>query len=94
MGTVQFTAAGGDGNYTFEFVDNVSGGTIDFQTGLYTAGSTKTGRDRVQVLDGTGITAEATIRVLLHAHAKLGDLDGDGKDDFVWHDTSVGDVAA
>ena len=63
-GTVQFSATGGDGNYTFEFVDNVSGGTIDMNTGLYTAGSLTTGIDRVQVRDGTGITAEAIITVI------------------------------
>ncbi len=63
-GTVQFSATGGDGNYTFEFVDNISGGTIDMNTGLYTAGSLTTGIDRVQVRDGTGITAEAIITVI------------------------------
>jgi len=46
-------ATGGSGNYTFSLAQNLSGGGIDSQTGVYTAGLEGDVTDTVSVTDGT-----------------------------------------
>lgn len=60
-GTVQFSAVGGFGAYTYSIFVNNSGGTIS-PTGLYTAGATP-GTDTVRVTDTQSHTADATVVV-------------------------------
>jgi hypothetical protein len=60
-GTQQFTAAGGIAPYTFSFVTNSSGGTINASTGSYTAGSASLGFDTIRVTDAFGATADANV---------------------------------
>lgn len=60
--TKQFTGLGGYSTFTYSFVTNNSGGTINSGTGLYTAGSTPS-TDTIQVADSLGNTATAVITV-------------------------------
>lgn len=62
--TQQFTGLGGYGTYTYSFVTNNSGGTINSSTGLYTAGATNPVTDVVRVTDGQSHTADASIVVI------------------------------
>ena len=63
-GTVQLTASGGSGTgYTFAISSNVSGGSIDTQTGLYVAGPRPNVTDVVTVTDLLGKSATAQIIV-------------------------------
>jgi len=62
-GTVNFDATLGEPPYAFSFVDNQSGGSIDPDTGFYTAGTTTDVTDSVQVQDSTLYTVEATVYV-------------------------------
>lgn len=62
-GTKQFTGLGGYGTLTYSFVTNNSGGTINSSTGLYTAGSTPSVTDTIEVTDSLGNTAQSTITV-------------------------------
>jgi hypothetical protein len=63
-GTVQFIGYGGtQTGYTYSFVTNASGGTINSGSGLYTAGNTGNVTDTVKVQDSNGNTATATITV-------------------------------
>lgn len=61
--TQTFTGLGGYGDYTYSFVTNNSGGTIDFSTGVYTAGSTPLVMDTVSVTDSMGNMAISTVSV-------------------------------
>lgn len=63
-GTLQFSAYGGYGPYTFTFSSNLSGGTIDDETGEYTAGPTDGVSDTVRVTDAIGNTQIATVTVV------------------------------
>ncbi len=63
MGTQTFSAAGGNGSYTFALVTNGSGATLNTTTGAYTAGHTASTTDMVSVSDTLGNTAVATITV-------------------------------
>ena len=58
----QFFAYGGYGDYTYDFVVNASGGSID-TAGLYTAGGTP-GTDTIRVTDVFGNTATSVITVV------------------------------
>ncbi len=64
--SIQFAAAGGAGGYLFAFAQggNLSGtdASID-PDGLYTAGSTGSAQDLIEVTDATGATATATVSV-------------------------------
>lgn len=60
--TQQFTGLGGYAPLTYSLQTNVSGGSINASTGLYTAGSTP-GTDVALVTDALGNTATATITV-------------------------------
>jgi hypothetical protein len=72
---ITFGATGGTGPYTFSFVTNQSGGTVNASTGLYTAGAT-TGMDTVRVTDAVSATAEATVTVTAATGAVTVSLDG------------------
>ncbi len=63
LGSVQFVAGGGVGNYTFSLFQDNSGGSIDHKTGLYTAGSVGQVTDIVRVTDADGNRAEATVEL-------------------------------
>lgn len=60
--TIQFSALGGFGAYTFTLHTNVSGGTIDSSTGLYTAGATP-GTDVVRVTDAASNHTDVNVVV-------------------------------
>lgn len=60
--TIHFSAVGGFGTYAFAIHTNVSGGTIDSGTGLYTAGATP-GTDVIRVTDGLGNIKDANVVV-------------------------------
>jgi hypothetical protein len=60
--TVQFSALGGFGTYTFSIHTNVSGGSINSSTGLYTAGATP-GTDVVRVTDSLGNFTDVNVTV-------------------------------
>jgi hypothetical protein len=60
--TASFSALGGYGTKTYTLTTNVSGGSVNSSTGLYTAGSTP-GTDVVTVTDSLGNVANATITV-------------------------------
>lgn len=59
-GSLTFTASGGDGDYTFSVVSG--GGTIDPESGDYTAPPTG-GPVVVQVMDGKGVKAQSQVTV-------------------------------
>lgn len=61
--TIQFSALGGFGAYTFTIHTNVSGGTINGSTGLYTAGSTP-GTDVVRVTDAASNHTDVNVTVV------------------------------
>ena len=63
-GTQQFTANGGTAPYSFTILQNQSGGSINAETGLYTAGPNP-GTDIVRVTDDEKATADATVTVIL-----------------------------
>jgi hypothetical protein len=52
--TIQFSALGGYGTYTYSIATNVSGGSINSSSGLYTAGTSSSGTDVVRVTDALG----------------------------------------
>ncbi len=59
-----FTASGGSGTgFTWAMVTSNSGGSIGAASGIYTAGSTGSVSDVIQVTDSLGNTAQATITV-------------------------------
>lgn len=58
--TQTFTASGGFSPYTFSFVTNNSGGSINASSGLYTAGTTAGVTDTVRVTDAFGDSTDAT----------------------------------
>lgn len=62
-GTVQFTAIGGHGAFTFSISANNSGASINSGTGLYTAGPTHPRVDTVLATDALGNTATASVSV-------------------------------
>jgi uncharacterized phage protein gp47/JayE len=59
---IEFSALGGFGTYTFTIHTNVSGGTINGSTGVYTAGATP-GTDVVRVTDGLGNFTDVNVTV-------------------------------
>lgn len=61
-GSVQFVAAGGYGAFTYSISVNNSGGSIDANTGAYTAGGVS-GTDTVRAVDKLGNAATATVTV-------------------------------
>jgi hypothetical protein len=61
-GTVQFSELGGFGTKTYSIHANVSGGSINSGTGLYTAGATP-GTDVVRVTDGLGNFTDVNVVV-------------------------------
>ncbi len=61
-GSVAFVGSGGIGSRTFSLTTNQSGGSIDVNTGVYTAGP-NAGTDMVQVADAIANTATATVTV-------------------------------
>ncbi|HEY6248538.1 MAG TPA: hypothetical protein VI685_01180 [Candidatus Angelobacter sp.] len=62
-GSQTFAASGGASPYTFSFVTNHSGGTINATTGLYSAGCTGGVTDTVRVTDHAGNTSDAAVTV-------------------------------
>jgi len=76
-GQLTFGSVGGTPPYTFSFVSNQSGGTLNASTGAYTAGPTP-GTDTVRVTDaaGTPNTADATVTVVALADQVAVSLDG------------------
>jgi len=63
LATQQFTALGGRSPYSYSFVTNNSGGSINPTSGLYTAGASGF-TDTIRVTDSLSNTADATIDVL------------------------------
>lgn len=61
MQTITFAASGGTGPYTFDYVRNVSAGTLG-SSGQYTAGP-RAGEDVIRVKDAAGQTALARVVV-------------------------------
>ena len=59
---IDFEAAGGYGTYVWSLFSNISGGSINSSTGVYTAGSTP-GTDVVRVTDAQGNFASANVVV-------------------------------
>ncbi len=75
--TISFSASGGVPPYDFAFASNISGGSINPATGLYTAGAAL-GTDVIRVTDGKTDVAFATIRVAAPCIAGQKTWDGDG----------------
>lgn len=63
-GQVTFVAYGGYGRYRFTISVNNSGGTINANTGAYTAGGVGSVTDTILVTDDFGNTATATVSVV------------------------------
>lgn len=63
LATQTFTPLGGYAPYSFVLTVNNSGGSVDVFTGEYTAGSTGSVTDTLQVRDAFGNTATSTISV-------------------------------
>lgn len=61
-GHATFTASGGAGGYQFALSTAASGGSIDAETGAYTAGDSP-GTDVVTVTDAAGATKTASVKV-------------------------------
>jgi hypothetical protein len=61
---LQFSASGGQPPYTFTMPQNISGGSVNSETGLYQAGSLAPGIDRVLVTDSQNMVAEAIVQVI------------------------------
>ena len=62
-GSQGFTASGGSGGYNYALQTNSSGGSINSSTGAYTAGTTGSVVDVVQVTDSKSNTATANVTV-------------------------------
>lgn len=62
-GTVQFTVIGGYGDTDFSLSVNNSGGSIDAESGLYTAGTSHPATDTVLATDSLGNTGTASVSV-------------------------------
>jgi PKD repeat protein len=62
--SIYFEATGGQCNYVFSIADNQSGGTIDANTGYYTAGATSGVRDYIQVTDGGSDSVQTFVDVV------------------------------
>lgn len=62
--TQQFTALGGLTPFTYSFVANNSGGTINSGSGLYTAGAATGVVDTIEVTDTNGNTGTALVNVV------------------------------
>ncbi len=62
-GTIQFTALGGYGAYTYSVLSNHSGGSIGSLTGLYSPGTTPSVIDTVRVIDTLSNSATVSITV-------------------------------
>ncbi|BBO82779.1 hypothetical protein DSCO28_33450 [Desulfosarcina ovata subsp. sediminis] len=62
-GTVSFAASLGEPPYTFGFLNNQSGGSIDAETGLYTAGSLTGVTDTITVTDSELYTVQAKVTI-------------------------------
>lgn len=62
LGTQQFTPLGGEAPYTYAVTVNNSGGSVN-SSGLYTAGSTGSVTDTVQVTDSLSNTATSVVTV-------------------------------
>ncbi|MCX6927648.1 MAG: carboxypeptidase regulatory-like domain-containing protein, partial [Verrucomicrobia bacterium] len=75
--TLTFNAAGGLPPYTFSFVTNRSGGSLDSASGIYIAGSTGNVADGVRVTDGNGSNALATVTVTLRTTFAVSLIDRD-----------------
>lgn len=63
LGTIDFAVIANTAGIRFSLIQNQSGGSIDFGTGLYTAGGSA-GTDIVRVVDGIGGEATAEVRVV------------------------------
>jgi hypothetical protein len=63
-GSLQLTALGGYGDYTYSFQNNNSGGSINASTGLYTAGAATGVTDTLKATDAFGNTAVASVAVV------------------------------
>lgn len=63
LGSQQFNGYGGYGAYTYSIQTNLSGGSINSTSGLYTAGPTNNVIDVVKVTDVFGNTATANVTV-------------------------------
>jgi len=72
-----FQGWGGTPPYTFSFLTNSSGATLDSSTGAYVAGATGSVTDWVRVMDQGGRVADATVNVT----PPPVDADADGLDD-------------
>lgn len=62
--TIQFSAYGGYGPYTFSISVNNSSGSINASTGLYTAGAVASVTDTIKVVDAFGNQATAVVTVI------------------------------
>jgi predicted secreted protein len=72
-GNVTFTASGGSRTgYSWSLRNNVSGGSINAETGLYTAGGTASVTDLVQVTDSLGNASTAEVSVAAVRQAQTG----------------------
>ncbi len=61
-GHATFTASGGAGGYHFALTTDASGGSVDADSGAYTAGESP-GTDVVTVTDSAGATKSASVKV-------------------------------
>ena len=62
-GTTVITVSGGTGTYTFSFVTNGSGGSLNAVTGAYTAGMKGDSDDVIDIVDGNGAHATVTVHI-------------------------------
>lgn len=62
-GTIEFSAFGGSGSFTWVMASNPSGGTIDPGTGVYTAGTVGNVIDVVRVTDSVGNSRAVEVTV-------------------------------
>jgi hypothetical protein len=63
LGTQTFAGLGGYGSYTYALQTNLSGGSINATSGLYTAGSTPNVIDVISATDSLGNTVTANVTV-------------------------------
>ena len=63
-GQIYFTASGGTPDYSFSIATNLSGGTINYVTGLYQAGTTFGVNDIIQVVDSLGGVSQTFVSVI------------------------------
>ncbi|MBF0537021.1 MAG: DUF1566 domain-containing protein, partial [Nitrospirae bacterium] len=80
-----WNGGGGSGGANGNLFDRPSGVAVDSLGNVFVA---EAGANRIQKLTKTTKTRPAAIKAL------TGDLNGDGKSDIVWQDTTTGDVAA